>query len=155
MRPNLKHNNIVIIIRDTVSRRQHGDVMKWKHFPRYWPFVRGIHQSPVNSTHKGQWRGALMASVICARTNGWANNRDSGDFKNHRAHYDVTMMITVKVYPWCPSIILADKTKTPLDTSRPEQIYPLAENDTFNTHVLVIVAFYCLCFNQNDVWIHN
>ena len=31
-----------------------------KHFPRYWPFVRGIHRSPVNSPHKGQWRGALM-----------------------------------------------------------------------------------------------
>ena len=25
----------------------HDDVNKWKHFPRYWPFVRGIHQSPV------------------------------------------------------------------------------------------------------------
>ena len=32
----------------------HDDVMKWKHFPRYWPFVRGIHLSPVNSPHKGQ-----------------------------------------------------------------------------------------------------
>ena len=26
----------------------HDDVISWKHFPRYWPFVRGIHQSPVN-----------------------------------------------------------------------------------------------------------
>ena len=25
----------------------HNDVIKWKHFPRYWPFVRGIHRSPV------------------------------------------------------------------------------------------------------------
>ena len=38
----------------------HDDVIKWTHFPRYWSFVRGIHQSPVNSPHKGQWRGALM-----------------------------------------------------------------------------------------------
>ena len=29
----------------------HDDVSKWKHFPRYWPFVRGIHRSPLNS-HK-------------------------------------------------------------------------------------------------------
>ena len=43
----------------------HDDVIKWKHFPRYWPFVRGIHRSPVNSPHKGQWRGALMFSLIC------------------------------------------------------------------------------------------
>ena len=32
------------------------DVIKWKHFQRYWPFVRGIHRSPVNSPHKDQWR---------------------------------------------------------------------------------------------------
>ena len=24
---------------------KHDDVIKWKHFPRYWPFVRGIHWS--------------------------------------------------------------------------------------------------------------
>ena len=23
----------------------HDDVIKWKHFPRNWPFVRGIHRS--------------------------------------------------------------------------------------------------------------
>ena len=44
----------------------HDDVIKWKHFPCYWPLVRGIHWSPVNSPHKGQWRGALMFSLICA-----------------------------------------------------------------------------------------
>ena len=46
--------------------RVHHDVIKWKHFPRYWPFVREIHRSPMNSNHKGQWRGALIFSVICA-----------------------------------------------------------------------------------------
>ena len=35
----------------------HDDVIKWKHFPRYWLFVRGIHRPPVNSPHKGQWHG--------------------------------------------------------------------------------------------------
>ena len=40
-----------------------------------WTFARRIHRSPVNSPHKGQWRGALMFSLICARTNGWVNNR--------------------------------------------------------------------------------
>ena len=45
-------------------RLMHDDVIKWKHFPRYWPFVRGIHRSPVNSPHKGQWRGALIFSLI-------------------------------------------------------------------------------------------
>ena len=32
----------------------HDDVIKWKHFPRYWPFVRGIDRSPVNSRRKSQ-----------------------------------------------------------------------------------------------------
>ena len=70
----------------------HDDVIKWKHFPRYWPFVRGIHRSPVNSPHKGWWRGALMFSLICAWTSGWINDRDAGDLKRHRAHYDVIVM---------------------------------------------------------------
>ena len=72
----------------------HDDVIKWKHFPRYWPFVRGIHRSPVNSPHKGQWRGALMFSLICIRINGWVNNDEAGDLRRHRAHYDVTLMDT-------------------------------------------------------------
>ena len=38
----------------------HDDAIKWKHFPRYWPFVRGIHWPPVNSPHKRQGRGALI-----------------------------------------------------------------------------------------------
>ena len=59
----------------------HDDVIKWKHFPRYWLFVRGIHRSPVNSPHKGQWRGALMFSMLCALTNDWVNSRDVGDLK--------------------------------------------------------------------------
>ena len=70
----------------------HDDVIKWKHFPRYWPFVRGIHRSPVNSPHKGQWRGALMFTLICARINGWVNNREAGDLRRYRGHYDVSVM---------------------------------------------------------------
>ena len=54
------------ICRSSPITEWHGDVIKWKHFPRYWPFVRGIHQSPVNSPHKVQWREALMFSLICA-----------------------------------------------------------------------------------------
>ena len=73
--------------------QNHDDVIKWKHFPRYLPFVRGIHRSPVNSPHKDQWRGALMLHLICVSINGWANNREAGELRRHRAHYDVTVMI--------------------------------------------------------------
>ena len=64
----------------------HDDVIKWKHFPRYWPFVPGIHRSPVNSPHKGQWRGALMFSLICVWINGWVNSREACDLRRHRTH---------------------------------------------------------------------
>ena len=68
----------------------------WHHqmetFLRYWPFVRGIHRSTVNSRHKGQWHGTLMFSSICAPTNVWVNNCDAGDLKRHDAHYDVIVM---------------------------------------------------------------
>ena len=65
----------------------HVDVMKWKHFPRYWSFLcvcggggggggGGIHWPPVDS-----------------QTNGWANNRDIGNFRRHSTHYDITVML--------------------------------------------------------------
>ena len=70
----------------------HDDVIKWKHVLSYWPFVRGIRQSPLNSLHSGQWRGALMFSLICAWINGWVNTRAAGYLRRRRAHYDVTVM---------------------------------------------------------------
>ena len=66
---------------------------KWKHFPHYWSFVRGIHWSSVNSPHNGQWRGALMISLICVWINSWVNNREAGYLRCYRAHYDVVVMV--------------------------------------------------------------
>ena len=68
----------------------------WRHqletFPRYWPFVRGIHRTRWIPTHKGQWHGGLIFSLICAWINSWVNNREAGDLRCHRAHYDVIVM---------------------------------------------------------------
>ena len=52
----------------------------------------GIHRSPVNSPHKGLWRGALVFPLVCAWIIGWVNNREAGDLKHHHTHYDVTVM---------------------------------------------------------------
>ena len=91
----------------------HDDVIQWKHFLRYWPFVRGIHRSPVDSPHKDQWRGALMFPLICTWTNAWKSYWDVGDLRRHRTHYDVTVVIIFPVVlatvsfsciwaqPWC------------------------------------------------------
>ena len=48
---------------------------------------------PVNSSHKGQWRGALMFSLICAWINSWVNNREASDLRRNRARYNVTVML--------------------------------------------------------------
>ena len=55
--------------------------------------MKGIQRWPVDSPHKGQWRGALMLSLSYTLTNGWANNRHAGDLIRHRAYYCVIVMI--------------------------------------------------------------
>ena len=90
----------VVLLEVTVTVHHedfNDDVIKWKHFPRSWPFVRWIRRSPVNSPHKDHWRGALMFSLICAWTNGCVNNREAGDSRRHCAHYDVIVMSDQKV----------------------------------------------------------
>ena len=77
------------------SKAQYNDVIKWKHFPRYWLFVRGIPRWPVNYPHKGQWRGALMFSLNCAWINGWVNNREAVNLRRRRAHYDITVIVNL------------------------------------------------------------
>ena len=56
----------------------HDDVIKWEHFPHYWPFVREV---TGGFPAKDQWRGALMFSLMCAWMNGWVNNREAGDLR--------------------------------------------------------------------------
>ena len=60
----------------------------------------------MNSPHKGQWRGALMFSLICVCINGWVNNREAGDLRRHRAHYDVIVMALVILF--CCSLALTE-----------------------------------------------
>ena len=83
----------------------YDDVIKWKHFPPYWPFVRGIHRWPVNSPYKGHWHGALIVSLIYPSTNGWVNNPDTGDLKRHSAHYDVTVVETTVPSHWKSRVV--------------------------------------------------
>ena len=104
----------------------HDGVIKCQLCPRYWPFVLGIHQSPVKSPYKGKWRGALVFSLISARKNGSVNNRQAGDLRRHCAHYIITdttakghtetmRMIFVQTEgilpkgPYPPCVIMADR----------------------------------------------
>ena len=40
------------------------DVITWKHSPHYWPFVRGILWSPVDSLYKGQVMQSFDVLII-------------------------------------------------------------------------------------------
>ena len=102
---------ISVMVRCSALLSEHDDVMKWKHFLRYWPFVGGIHRPPVNSHHKGQWRGVLMFYLICAWINGRVNNRMAGDLRRDRAHYvmidewlNLFVMSSTKWPPLCLGI---------------------------------------------------
>ena len=81
-----------------------GILMWWRHQMETFFRVTGslcaeIDQLPVNYPHKGQWRGALIFSLISAWTNGWVNKRDVGDLRRHRAHCDVTVMKIIDEIP--------------------------------------------------------
>ena len=133
----------------------HDDVIKWKYFPRYWPFVRKIHRAPVNSPRKGQWRGALMLSLICYRINGWVNNRESGDLRRHRTHYDVTVVsITILIGDGAAFVnkaltilvsikIMATRIPSPkipnMTSNNPQKILSTAKSAAVNAQVLATI----------------
>ena len=97
-----KWREFMVLTRNTPGNLsyQHDDVIKWKHFPRKWPFVWGIHRSPVNSPHKGQWRGDLMFPLICVLINGWENNREAGDLRRCRAHWLLVLPCCQQLWRW-------------------------------------------------------
>ena len=90
----------------------HDDVIKWKHFPHYWQFVRG--NSPVTSEFprtKASDAGLWSFSFIYTWINSWINNGEAGNLRRHRAHYDVTVMKA------------ANQVKQNKDTHRNQQRY--------------------------------
>ena len=96
-------------------------------FPRYWPFVRGIHRSPVNSPHKGQWRGALMFSLICVWINNWVNNHEADNLRRYLSHYDVTVMCEDVITNPCHELTIHWTKSTTIErvirSSDPESVW--------------------------------
>ena len=86
----LRSNCLVIIWDELMCKHLlivDDDIMKWKHFLRYRPFVRGIHRSLVDSLHWGQWCRALMFSLVCVWTNCWTNSQKAGELRCLGAHF--------------------------------------------------------------------
>ena len=103
-----KHYGIMRATLLSISRKQKRPTRNmpswWLHqmetFSALLDFMQGIHRPPLTSPHKGQWRGALIFSLICTWTNNWANNGDTRDLRRHRAHHDVTIMDTSSCCRW-------------------------------------------------------
>ena len=100
----------------------HDDVIKWKHFLRYWPFV-----------HKGHWRGASMFSLIWAWINDWVNSREAGDLRRRRAHCDVILMIL----RWLHGLRGCHKWRIPALTK-----HGFREDEMINTWIVIEAVIY-------------
>ena len=70
----------------------------WRHQMETFSALLALHRLPMISPHKGQWRGVLMLSLICAWIDGWVNNREAGDLGRHRAPYDVTVVFLICLF---------------------------------------------------------
>ena len=128
----------------------HDDVIKWKHFPCNWPFVRGIHRSPVNFQHKDQWRRAFRFSLICAWINRWVDNREDGERRRNRAHYDVTVMILIgqRMYWMCSNSKIPTKRYGIYDYDINIYMYIYIQRAT-RKYLCIFYknTFYIKCFN--------
>ena len=72
--------------------------------------------SPINFPHKGQWRGTLMFSLICAWIYSWVNNGETGDLRRHRAHYDVIVMLLWVLHWFSASVPAMMYTETEMSS---------------------------------------
>ena len=93
--------NFFLIFPGNDIRKQTGkntQVSWWRHQTETFSVLVALCAGKTSVTgefpHKGQWRGALMFTLICAWINGWLDNREAGDLTRHRAHYDVIIMIS-------------------------------------------------------------
>ena len=96
------------------------NVAWWRHqmepFSALLAICAGIHRSPLNSPHKGQWRRALVFSLICVWINNWVNSGEDGDLRRYRAHYDVTVMTISHCSCNYPHSILRSSNHAIVDT---------------------------------------
>ena len=115
-------HNFVYFLLQNYKHCMHDDIVTWKSVLHFWSYLQGMHWSQIDSSwwrhqmetfsallaicagnspvpgefpHKGQWRGALMFTLICARINGWVNNIEAGDLRRYLPHYDVIVMLVI------------------------------------------------------------
>ena len=70
---------------EAVASAEHDNVIKWKRFPRYWPFVRGIHRLPVNSPRKDLSFDLRLNKWLSKQSWGWWFETLSCSLWRHRS----------------------------------------------------------------------
>ena len=122
------------------------DFCWWRHqmdtFYALLALCAGNSPVPVNSPHKGQWRGALMFSLFCVWINGWENNREACDLRRYRAHYDVIVMIIQQTCLWCGRLIVIYVCVSSSMLSR------FSPTPRWNNHAYI----YCWCLTPLDTF---
>ena len=137
------------------KKTSHDDVITWKHFPRYWPFVRGEFTGP-------RWTPRTKASdaelwclfFICVWINSWVNNGDAGDLRCHGIHYDVTVMpwpeITYKgldhVWPHASFVVCHSVLLTHW---RRDKMADISQTTVWNAFSWLIKLEFCLGLHWN------
>ena len=94
--------NRVGLIRHLHKQTVHDDVIKWKHFPRHWPSFGEFTGDRVTGHLGGEFTGEFPAERPVTRSfdvfidlrlnNDWVNNREAGDLRRYRTHFDVIVM---------------------------------------------------------------
>ena len=137
----------------------------WRHYMETFSaslaICVGIHRSPVNSLHQGQWRGALMFSLICAWINRWVNYGKAGDLRRHRAHYDVIVMIMALVVAMPSAATMLTMWNGNHPVSLESEFRQL---ETFRCEKIILNTNPCFCFPEmyfgpvsfvDPLWIRN
>ena len=123
-----------------ISGCYHDDVIKWEQFPRYWPFLQGIHRWP----HKGQWRGAFdvffdlrLNKLLSKQSWGWWFETQSRSLWRHRNdHFQIHTPRTLS----SSSIIRASRQHIDAACPSSQSQYKSLHNDQItNVHSA------CLC----------
>ena len=68
----------------------HDDVIKWKHFPRYWSFRNS--RVPVEFPAQRPLTWSFDVFYDLRLNNAWVNNREAGDLRRRHAHYGVIVI---------------------------------------------------------------
>ena len=85
-------------------------------------------------------------SLICAWINGWVNNRNAGDLRPHRAHYDVTVMQYYRVHIVIRHFSCQGRVGSICFVCHG---YP---NSSYSRHVIILILYLLSLEQLHDCW---